>query len=168
MCISHFTLGHSLNLEGEWACKSTMVPLMGENHSCFSEGFFREVLLSQWLPAFSRSEGANMSIVSTRKADPTPKVSPGKALTWLLSLVLAWSCPSCFCGQLCLSCSSGQPLPAAAIAAGLAGTGTGVMPMDTVTHLCRGAVSNTSQLSSPGESSQLPLHSPQAWESHFV
>lgn len=96
MCISRFTLGHSSNLEGEWACKSTMVLLMGENHSCFSEGFCREVLLSQWLPPFSRSEGANMSIVSTRKADPTPKVSPGKALTWLLSLVLAWSCPQLF------------------------------------------------------------------------
>lgn len=47
MCISHFTLGHSLNLKGEWACKSTMLPAMGENHSCFSEGFCREVLLSQ-------------------------------------------------------------------------------------------------------------------------
>lgn len=69
---------------------------MGENHSCFSEGFCREVLLSQWLPPFSRSEGANMRIVSTRKADPTPKVSPGKALTWLLYLVLAWSCPQLF------------------------------------------------------------------------
>lgn len=68
--------------------------------------------------------------------------------------------PSAVREQQCLSCSSGQPLPAAAMAAGLAGTGTGVMPMDTVTPLCRGAVSNTSQLSSPGESTQLPLHSP--------
>lgn len=40
------------------------------------------------------------------------------------------------------------------------GTGTGVMPMDTGTHLCRGAAPNTSQLSSPGESTQLSLHSP--------
>lgn len=82
--------------------------------------------------------------VSNRRAHSKAMVSPGKALTWLLSLALSWSCPSCACP---LS-SSGQPLPAQAMAAvpgGWQGQGQG----DAHGHcdpLCRGTVSNTSQL----------------------
>lgn len=85
-------------------------------HSClpwgkttaFLEGFYRKVLLPQCaaglngfqLLAEERRGNKHECCftVSNRKAPPKPMVSPGKALTWLLSLGLSfvqlWAAPS--------------------------------------------------------------------------
>lgn len=85
-------------------------------------------------------------------------------MTWLLSLALSWSYPA-VSGQLCLSSVQLWAAPSStshgSSARGLAGRDR-VMPMDTETPLCRGAVSNTSQLrpsslcTGPGWGKQFP------------
>lgn len=77
------------------------LPAMGENPQLFLEGFYRKVLLPrcaaglngfQLLAEERRRRGNKHECcftVSNRKAPPKPTVSPGKAVTWLLSLALS-------------------------------------------------------------------------------